>query len=473
MTSTIMFPAGEFKPMEDASAAMLIGTPGTKTNAAVIDVVAPIAADVIANDATAISAATALVSADLATRDLVEGDDRRIAQESEVDTWAEATVDPTTGAVLRGTDMQGKTWAYLREDSATDQGPISGRLLVTLENGEWASATVDPDTMAVLEGVRFDGTVYPEPTTVTPGNPSGGSSLKTTERAIVSVGDSLTFSSGTTWPETTLVAATGLPGYNVAMFGQRSQHQALLMGGITGQLTFAGNQLPAGGVAPVTTMGPDTHYWAASSGAADWIFPGSVLTTDGTRVDGQLAILANGAGKEFRYPPLTAAKPIKAASPFRSAFKGLMSRRIHTIWLGRNNVTGDDTSRLLSDVESILAEIESTQRRALVIGITPRIGEGKSATGQQATRYAQVIARNAQLRAAMEARTDGPAYFDMHGWLRDTAPGVLGVTPDPVAIADDQITPALYSDDTHFTAAVYAAIGTKVGQILVAKGWTL
>ncbi|MBN9210703.1 MAG: hypothetical protein J0I95_04205 [Microbacterium sp.] len=470
-----MVPIGRLLVATPASMALAIRQ-DTEARDAVDERVAPIAADIIASDGTVITAAAAAVGTALAAEDVLTGPDPRVLQVIRAAGWSHGVVDPTTLAILLGIDDRGKTKAWLREDTLTDYGTLGDRTVKVIRDENWLWAVADPTTGAIFLGVRRTGRVYAFG--LSGGGPAVVASPVLPEKATLNLGDSLTYSSGTTWPENSLPATTGMPGLSLAMFGQLSHHQALISGDLTGYLTFPSNQLSATGVTAVSAMGPTSRTWTYSSSTYDWIVPGSVITDDGTRVDGQLVFKSGGAGIEFRHPGLTTAKAIRATSPFTSAWKGRVGKRTRVIWVGRNNVTQSDTSRLAEDITMMVAGIESTEKRSLILGITGRTDEGISASGTGATRRAARLAANAASLATYGDVSTGGTYFDMHAWMRDELLTVLGMTPDSTDIADiadDRIPTRLYlpGDTTHFTAQVYAAIGVKVGQLVIQKGYTL
>ncbi|MEW1707001.1 hypothetical protein AB0230_07140 [Microbacterium sp. NPDC089190] len=463
---------GEFEAASDDTLNFILRTIGTQSRQAVIDLITPaLAANPDVTQAGAVAAATAVADA-LFKSDVITGPDRRIPQILRAAGWVHGIVDPDTLAVLQGIDEGGKTKLWLREDSLTDYGTIGDRMARVVRNDEWLWAIADPATQAVFLGVRRTGHVY---AFGLDGSTAQSGAVVPAERGSVAVGDSLTYSDGTNFPETVEPGLTNQPGARLAMFGQSSQHQALLLGTLDAQLTFASNQLPANGPAAVTLMGPTNRDWSSSSGGADWIFPGTIVTADHTVVRGQLAIKQNGAGIEFRYPPLTAAKTVRAGVAFVSDYRDVMTRRTHDIWLGRNNASRGYMDYLHADIDSIIARIESTEKRFIVYGITGRTDEGLSATGTAAISRARWVAGNASSLAKWGSVAAGGNYFDMHGWMRDSLLGVLGITPtstDLADIADDRIPSRFYIDTTHFTPEAYTAIGQKRAQLKIAKGWT-
>lgn len=319
---------------------------------------------------------------------------------------------------------------------------VPKHMLWAKRNGDWKPALTRPSD------------VLPNP----PVDPGPDPVLADTS-TIPCYGDSMTagfgLPAGSSWPSRLQESLpSGSTAVNYGVSGQTAQEIALRQGGMTINLSFPSNTIPASGSVTVTT--PDGVIWGSTGFSAVGVVNGvtGVLARTGSAgTGGTITFTRSGSGS---------AVTVTGAVPWRSTAGD--RGKVQVFLAGRNDYG-------IGGVDSVIRNRVVNANRAMVDYLTTpyfvvlsNLTTTSETTGTRG--YNNVIAVNNQL-----ASLYGDRFLDIRRWLIDNGLAALHITPtsaDLAAIAGDTLPPSLMIDSIHWNAAVAELVADKVYERLVA-----
>lgn len=277
--------------------------------------------------------------------------------------------------------------------------------------------------------------------------------------SIAAFGDSLTEryenNGGDSWT-TSAGRVLGQPISNEGVSGQTTTEIAVRQGGITMNLTVAGNMIPAENSTGITAYTPSSVW----RNTIPCDYPGTLAGVRG--VLRQNVTAPNPVSFHFwrETPGAPAACP--PGTPFiidRSQTAGYTD----IIWAGRNNVPTGSVSEAIRDIDAMIASMRYIEKRFLVFSVTNSTSEGRGTAG-----YNTVAAINAHLSS-----TYPDQYVDVRSWLVNDALAAMGITPtsgDVAAKNADTIPGSLMQDTLHITEAAEVALGKYIASVITQRG---
>lgn len=418
------------------------GRPGDVTQADLAVFVPPLVDQRLSESDAPAQAAALAVTAELASRDLLEGVEIvepdiafAVVDEDGRRTWLEAGMDGgltqhsvdkisehIIGAVDQDTDITGLSFAIVDED---------GRRT-------WLEA--DADGKPTARALALIGA-----------EPASAAALTLPVDDWAHWGDSLTAgTSGSPWPSL-LAALTGKSHYNGGWGGQDAMQVAARQGGVPARLTLTANTIPASGAATVTAI---TRTPLSEGGSR----AGDLAGIRGT-------LLLSGGVHTFTRAVAGEAVPIAAGEVFIPIDASAYRDRTVTIWAGRNGYSLRDPARLVADIRGMLDYLSPSVTRAIVMEIPPWVGE-ETGTANRTT----LDAVNTALAAAFPAH-----WLPISTWLRTpaaaTAAGITFTADDNTDIANGLTPRSLRADAGHLNTAGNTAVAARIYQEAQERGW--
>jgi lysophospholipase L1-like esterase len=410
--------AGNAEAVADPQLGYLVRTPGTDANAAVVDVITPVAVGIITATPTVVAAAAAEAQEQVAIA--LDESDVLVAPRATTKQYIEAIRD----------SLGNVTWAA-QTDGSTFMADIdlSPRGLQRLAN--------DIDALS-----------------------------KSLLTAIAAWGDSLTRGfAGSDWPLTDAwpyllqqALANGTVVTNGGFSGRTADEVAIWQGGIK-LVAQAGFTIPA-------TTDPVTVTVQSGIG---WI-PGFARSFTGTfnGIAGTFT-RASGATTTMSFARTTAGADTVIASG--TAFVSSMdthSAETAIIMVGRNdisnNVAGSDgsvTQHVLNTVQKMVNHLSPQVKRFIIMGPTSASNEVVGSTNHN-----RVIAINQGLQALYPTR-----YFNLQSYLVNNVVADLGLPPDPTAVANQTLSPSIMEDTIHWKKTVAVQIKNQLLMQLALREW--
>jgi hypothetical protein len=271
-------------------------------------------------------------------------------------------------------------------------------------------------------------------------------------------GDSLTASTGTNWPGTTLATRLGIPVSNMGVSGMGTMDIALRQGGLKPLITVSGNSIPASGPVTVTAISPSTGWRVNGTGS---------FTRTGT-LAGVVGTLSHDLVADTwtftRTTAAVSATPCPAGSEFvGTSLLANHERMISIFWTGRNSL--DALSRIPEATAAMVGVLTTSPKRFLVLSMT-----NTSSEIQGSTNLTNILAMNAGLASAYPSN-----YLDIRSYLASsqalTDAGISPTPQDTTDLSNNVIPTSLRNDSTHLNAAGYARVAHKVADFIEAKGW--
>jgi hypothetical protein len=459
----------------DDAAVSAVMVPGTETRALLDetyvtpDTVPPLVAEALAGNGAIIEAAGAAVTANLASRDLVNGTDPRISRILNRAGIAIVETDEN-GNVSRLVDTAGHTWikpaaniidaAALRDFAVTERtlsGPVAARMTNPMDDANIVGGFTDGVRMSEL--VFDKAGAVPEwaaKRIVERGLSKGALTGALAGPDLMCVGDSLTWhgSSGGTagWPG--IVAANlGVDQYNAGWTGQTASDIAARMGANPIRVTMPDKTLPASGAVTVTLTGTGNPVG------------GSILV--GKTIDGVIVTPRGPIPTTLQRPDtntvvLTRSVPgaavVFAADPvWYPMVEPPRSDRIHIFWVGRNGPTQAGNTAAL---DGMIAQQTAGRKRFLVLEVPP----WKDSAEPFADTFNQILCERYPNN-----------YVPIATWLRTaeaaTAAGIVFTADDLIDIADGYLPRSFRDDGVHPSTVARTAIAYRLTQEIESRGW--
>jgi hypothetical protein len=393
----------------------------------------------LASDPVVLEGVAEAVTADIAGRDLVEGQgmdvtDLQVAilDESGNRTWLEAN-NADGGPSPHALDL-------LRAHVALPETRALDGLLVVIHDAAgyrtWlqASAADGGPTREAAVFIRDALTALDGPV------------------VYVAHGDSMTqdgSTNGTSWPDV-MTAQTGLTVVNRGLSGTSMDEIAIRLG-VVQLLTLPGGQLPATDPAPVTIA--NSGPWS-SAGQAVRVYRGTVR---GIPFD----LAYTPATNSWELRRVTPGVAVQVASPvaFVPDPVSLVERRVHVIWGGRNN---NPKSTVSKGLDAAIRRLP-TGSPFLVVSVCNATDEPAGSAG-----YIEVTEENARNQAKYPFE-----YVDLRGRMIREGLALAGIAPtaaDETAIGQDRVPPSLMRDNLHFNPAGRAAVAHILHDELQIRG---
>ncbi|QGJ87278.1 hypothetical protein SEA_WOCKET_32 [Gordonia phage Wocket] len=393
------------------------------------------------------------ITADLATRDLIEAGDSRVPEiMTTADDWLEVHTD-ADGKVLYGVRSDG-TFEDFREGIPE---------VLSWASEEWAYVITDADDK-IIAGWRTDGTVYPEPAAPTPYTPP---IPITSVWPAVQRGDSTSRGSnvaaGEDWGSK-LAVLTGQTITNMGSSGQRAEEIAAQMGGITFTATVTGNSIPASGAVALTNLELNPVR-------------GGEISSYTVKIAGVVGTLARGANDStvnFTRTTAGSAVTVPAVVDVESVSGPALNHRIHFIAFGVNNeplITAGSPTQRVEDImawyKACTSVLTPARPRFVVWGMLDRgASEGVGTT-------IGILIRKVEDYLAQQYGSDFVPIRRLLASYRALA--IAGITPtstDDTDIAAGAIPDSLRdAGSVHLNAAGMTVQAHFMYQHLLRKGW--